>query len=257
LGLAITRDLIRLMGGEVEVSTRPGAGATFVLRLPAVPAAQDREVVQAPAAPTRGPVPRPAPDVAAAMSAAGGGGRPAARARAPAPDLTGRRILVVDDVATNRFVAALMLAPTGAEVLEADSVVAALEQLERGPVDLVLLDLHMPGTDGVEGVARLRSMPGPAGRVPVVVMTADQRAEIRHRAAAWGIDGFLVKPIDVNAALAEIGTLLDATPPPRRLEVASSTAASGTAASGTAASGTAASGTVASGMGAPAADRPA
>jgi two-component system, sensor histidine kinase len=105
----------------------------------------------------------------------------------------GRTILVVDDIATNRLVAAQLLIASGARVVEAASGPEALARLEKGGVDAVLLDLMMPGMDGIETLRRVRSMPGP--RMPVVAMTADVLAERSEALPPGLLDGFLPKPI--------------------------------------------------------------
>jgi signal transduction histidine kinase len=168
LGLTICRALARQMGGDVTlVPTPEGArGARFRLWLPALPAT-DAADKQAPAA--------------------------------GAANLRGRTVLVVDDIATNRLVAAMYLRPCEARVLEAGSGQMALEVLAEEAVDLVLLDLNMPGMDGVETLAAIRAPGGRNARVPVVAMTADATvAELPQ------MDGVLVKPLDPERLQAEL-----------------------------------------------------
>lgn len=117
----------------------------------------------------------------------------AAPPKAEVLDLTGRRILVVDDVATNRMVAAGLLRALGAETLGSASGAEALNLLAGTAVDLVLLDMAMPGLDGFETFRRLRQIPGK--RIPVVAMTAGAMPEQRREIEAAGMDGFLAKPI--------------------------------------------------------------
>jgi signal transduction histidine kinase len=167
LGLTICRALARQMGGDVTLVPTPegGRGARFRLWLPALPAADAAA---------------PAPAAAAA-------------------NLRGRTVLVVDDIATNRLVAAMYLRPSEARVLEAGSGQMALEVLAEEAVDLVLLDLNMPGMDGVETLAAIRAPGGRNARVPVVAMTADATvAELPQ------MDGVLVKPLDPERLQAEL-----------------------------------------------------
>lgn len=155
LGLAISRALARQMGGDLVLV--PGTrGSTFRLTVEA-------------------------PTIAAAP------------VRAMTADVTGRTILIVDDIATNRLVAAQLLLATGARVVEAASGAEALERLDQGDIDLVLLDMMMPGMDGQETLRRIRARPGP--RVPVVAMTADILAARRDAQGPAELDGFLPKPI--------------------------------------------------------------
>lgn len=176
LGLTICRALARQMGGDVTLIPTPAgaAGARFRLWLPAGRAAGSDDLDLS------GP--------------------------ARAGDLRGRTVLVVDDIATNRLVAAMHLRPSQARVLEAESGLMALEVLDEDTVDLVLLDLNMPGMDGVETLAAIRAMGGRNARVPVVAMTADATV-----AALPQMDGILVKPIDPEQLLAELARHLPAT----------------------------------------------
>jgi len=167
LGLAISRTLARQMGGDL-VHVACGTGAIFRLELDA---------------PVTEP---PAPEIL--------------------PDLTGRHILIVDDIATNRLVAASLLKALGAKVTEAEGGAEALGIVAEAPVDLVLLDMAMPGMDGFETFARLRAGPGRA--VPVVAMTAGAMADQRAAVLAAGLDGFVAKPLLPEALGAILGPLL-------------------------------------------------
>jgi signal transduction histidine kinase len=155
LGLAISRALAKQMGGDLILMPN-GRGATFRLTVKA-------------------------PESSAAVP------------KALATDVRGRTILIVDDIGTNRLVAAQLLLATGAKVVEAASGAEALLKLEQGHIDLVLLDMMMPEMDGQETLRRIRARPGP--RVPVVAMTADILAAQREAAGADALDGFLPKPI--------------------------------------------------------------
>ncbi|MDZ4095105.1 MAG: response regulator, partial [Paracoccaceae bacterium] len=116
----------------------------------------------------------------------------------PAPAtgwLAGKSVLVVDDVATNRMVAAAYLQSLGVRVSEAASGQAALSALKQALPDLVLLDMNMPGLDGLETLRRIRDLTGPTTRLPVIAMTADAMEEQRQHYLASGVDGYLAKPI--------------------------------------------------------------
>ncbi|MBL9051065.1 MAG: response regulator [Tabrizicola sp.] len=167
LGLAISRALAQQMGGDLVLVPTP-RGTTFRLSVEA-------------------------PEVADAAP------------KATTSDFTGRTVLVVDDIATNRLVAAQLTLAAGAQVVEAASGAEALERLERGGIDLVLLDMMMPEMDGQETLRRIRARPGP--RVPVVAMTADILAARREAQEAEPLDGFLPKPIlpeTLRAVLASV-----------------------------------------------------
>ena len=118
-----------------------------------------------------------------------------------ASDLRDCTVLVVDDIATNRLVAGQLLTAIGATVIEAGSGPEALQRLEQGGVDAVLLDLMMPGMDGAETLQHIRARHGQ--RVPVIAMTADILAVREDEALRAALDGFLPKPI-LPEALREV-----------------------------------------------------
>ncbi|MDT7835781.1 ATP-binding protein [Aquabacterium sp. OR-4] len=179
LGLEISRNLARRMGGDIAVRSQPGEGSTFTLQL-ALP-----------------PCP---PPVAEAPASAG------AAALQAAPHTGRLRLLVADDHPVNRRVMALLLERMGHEVLLAADGVQALASVQSEQPDLVFMDLHMPVRDGLETTRALRLLPPPAGQVPVVALTADAFAETRELALAAGMDHFLSKPVrpeDIEALLAQ------------------------------------------------------
>lgn len=162
LGLPITRELARRMGGNLTVDTAPNGGARFRLTICAPPCAP------AAATPTRSPSPLP----------------------------ERLRVLVVDDLATNRLVAKLYLERLGAETTEAADGAAALVALRAAPFDAVLLDMRMPEIDGAETLARIRASGAPWSGIYVIAMTADAREEDCQRALSLGFNDYLAKPID-------------------------------------------------------------
>lgn len=116
-------------------------------------------------------------------------------------------ILVVDDEPRNRVLLDAILAPEGYATVEAESGEACLRALDGGRVDLVLLDLMMPGMDGVETCRRMRADPRFA-ELPVVFVTAYGDRDARVRAKAAGGDDFLTKPADESELLARVRNLL-------------------------------------------------
>lgn len=120
---------------------------------------------------------------------------PAGGAIAP---LTGRRVLIAEDVATNQVLLKAVLAPTGAEIEVVTDGAAVLERHAQAPADLILMDLQMPGMGGITAMRRLRALGGAAGAVPVVALTAYARDADRRRAMEAGMDAYLAKPIVVT-----------------------------------------------------------
>ena len=131
----------------------------------------------------------------------------------PVPDPPGAharpslRALVVDDIATNRFVVAQLLRMLGLDTSEADSGPSAMAALSDHAFDVVLLDMNMPGMDGEATFRAIRAAPRRFARVPVIAMTADARGEQRDRCRALGLDGFVPKPVDRRILWAEIAAV--------------------------------------------------
>ncbi len=99
-------------------------------------------------------------------------------------------------------------------MIEAESGEKALEILSSTQPDLILLDLNMPGMNGLQTLKRIRAMPGPAGKIPVIAMTADALAEQRAFYLTQGIDGYLAKPINPTRIEMEIKAVMDKRGPP-------------------------------------------
>jgi signal transduction histidine kinase/ActR/RegA family two-component response regulator len=176
LGLAISRGLARAMGGDLRYERPAAGGARFRLTLHAPRLAPL-------------PAPQPAPPVQ---------GDPARR-------LHGRRILIVDDIATNRLVLRLMLRGLGAVAEEVTSGGEALAALDQGDFDAVLLDIRMPGLSGPATLEQLRA----AGHhLPVIAVSADAGMGDQSRALAQGFSDYLVKPVEVTRLEAMLSAAL-------------------------------------------------
>ncbi len=116
-----------------------------------------------------------------------------------------RKLLLVDDEPANLHVLERMLAPTGWQTRSATSGSEALALAQEEPFDLVLLDVRMPGIDGIDVLTHLRARPD---WLPVILVTASNTREERIRGAEAGADEFLEKPIDPPVLLARVRTLL-------------------------------------------------
>jgi PAS domain S-box-containing protein len=173
LGLAIVRRLVALHGGRVEASSAGrGQGAVFAVHLPLL-ADDERPVPTLPASEVR----RPRED----------GGL---------PRLDRVKALVVDDHEDSRRFVKSALTDSGADVLVADSVDAALEVLSRTFVDVLVSDIGMPGADGYDLIARVRELEREhGGRIPAVALTAYAGEEDRDRALAAGFSVHVTKPV--------------------------------------------------------------
>ena len=165
LGLAIARRLVRLMDGDLTVTSTVGKGTEFSFSVPLV--------------------------VEAVV--------PVAAAKRPGEThLTGRRVLVVDDSPTNRSIVRGMLVAEGLQVSEAEDGTAGLDALKRAqedrtPYDLAILDAQMPGLDGFGLAAAVRASPTIAGTRLLMLTSSGERGD-GQRCRDFGINGYLNKP---------------------------------------------------------------
>lgn len=134
----------------------------------------------------------------AALPADERGGKPAGTgAKSPAkagPALVGLTVLVVEDNPVNRRVAVGMLARLGHTVLTAEDGAQALDMVRSYPVDLILMDRHMPVMDGVQAARAIRALPPPVCDLPVVALTAAATADEIQECMAAGMNDFIPKP---------------------------------------------------------------
>ena len=172
LGLAICRHLVELMHGDIGVRSRPGEGSAFWFTLPLKPV----EV----------------------------------QAVAPSADretATGQRrasILVAEDVAMNRELMVRLLTRAGHEVEAVEDGAAALRAVREKRYDLVLMDVHMPVMGGLEATRAIRALNGPAGRIPILAMTAGAMADEVRECLKAGMDEHMSKPVDREVLFAAI-----------------------------------------------------
>jgi CheY-like chemotaxis protein len=171
LGLAICKQLTDLMEGEITVDSQLGRGSIFrvVLELP-LAQAQHAE-----------------PEETAADGVAG------------------LSILVAEDNVLNQAVARAILEAMGCRIDVANDGVEALEMLQRGGFDLVLMDINMPRMGGIEALSRLRAGEAGDAKLPVIALTADAMPGEDEKLLALGFDDVQPKPIQPMALITAIG----------------------------------------------------
>ena len=172
LGLAITKKLAEMMSGAVGFRSQEGQGSTFWLEIEAKPAD-----ATAPTHETLEPV------------------------------LEGLRVLVVEDNPTNRMIATKLLESLGYQVSTAADGYLGVEAAEQGDFHLILMDVQMPGIDGLEAARRIRALGGVAAQTPILALTANVLAHQRRAYLDAGMDGVVGKPISPGVLLREIARL--------------------------------------------------
>jgi CheY-like chemotaxis protein len=118
------------------------------------------------------------------------------------------RVLFVEDSEVNRRVIKEMLRAGGIEMSEAEDGRRGLEMIEANDYDLILMDLRMPGMDGITAIRHLRARDDEKARLPVIVVTADAGPRIDADCKAAGADEVLRKPVSMSALFETIGALL-------------------------------------------------
>lgn len=168
LGLALSKRIVAAMGGEMGVTSEPGAGSTFWFDVPCASvefASEDH-----------------------------------ASAPAAAPHSSGANILLAEDNPVNRRVAEAMLAKLGHRVVAVADGRAALEAWKRESFDLILMDCMMPEMDGFAAAAEIRRLESVSGgHTPIVAFTASVLEEERERSKQAGMDDVLPKPVTQTA----------------------------------------------------------
>ena len=192
LGLTISRDLLALMGGQLQLDSAAGQGSCFYFEL----AFGLPKQVGAAAAPAPG-ARAPAPAVTRLEPAQAHG------------QLAGLRVLAVDDNANNLLVLQLLLEPQGCLVTVLDNAPAAIEQLRQSPTsfDVLLLDMLMQGMDGPTAALQIRQEPGLA-HLPMVCMTANLFDEDRRRCLDAGMNAIIGKPFQTPEIIAILSPYL-------------------------------------------------
>ena len=181
LGLTITRQLVNLMGGEIQVESGYDQGSTFWFEI-ALPVLLDEPLQPPSAEPKNGTI--------------------------SGYDGERRKILVVDDRQENRMVLLDMLDPLGFEIVLAEDGLEGLEKATTNPPDLILTDLVMPVMTGFEMVKKVREMPE-IQDVPIIAISASVFDMDKEKSLNMGCQAFLSKPLEADKLFGLMADLLD------------------------------------------------
>src|SRR5580698_7546958 len=105
------------------------------------------------------------------------------------------KILFVEDDAVNRRVLKAMVEQSGATFYEAENAILGLEMIDKNSYDLILMDLRMPGMDGMTAIRKIRERGDEKAKLPIIVVTADAAPNIRENCIAGGADDLIMKPV--------------------------------------------------------------
>lgn len=118
------------------------------------------------------------------------------------------KLLFVEDDPMNRRVVKDMLDVAGAEMAEAADAEAGLRAIDSENFDVILMDLRMPGMDGITAIQHIRARPDAKAQLPVIVVTADTAPDLRQRCLAAGANEVLFKPVAMDSLFDAIGRSL-------------------------------------------------
>lgn len=192
LGLTISRHLVELMDGTISLESPPPGqqtGTLFTVVLPFIPAPANTSM---------------------AISAP------------PQSEYFDGRVLIAEDNPVNQKVLAYQLGALGLETIIVATGRDAIEQASSNQWDLILMDWQMPGMDGFEATRKIRALPGDAGKVPIIALSAQSSEDFRQQCLDAGMNDYLTKPYEEAALISLLSNWLPKsskhTPPPLDLE---------------------------------------
>ncbi|WP_299980973.1 response regulator [Desulfobacula sp.] len=187
LGLAICKRLTEAMGGQISVISKKGVGSTFIINLKNVKTSSDEVVI-----------------VEEQRSTSENG----------SPYFEKKRILIVDDNESNRFMLKELLSKFNQDVLEAYNGNEALLMVRENTPDIIIMDIRMPVMDGNQATKVLKSDPN-TKHIPIIAFTGDMVAKTKTGALKKGYDGYLTKPVKIQELTNELSKYIRVATPDR------------------------------------------
>ncbi|MBA2404959.1 MAG: HAMP domain-containing protein [Bdellovibrionales bacterium] len=184
LGLTISRQIARLLGGTIEVESSPGTGSTFILTLPTKYQGTEGIVVNSEEHTYIPLLPANA-------------------------NFSGKKVLVIDDDMRNIFAITVILERRGMSVIYAENGLLGIEKLKANPdVDMILMDIMMPEMGGIEATQEIRKLE-PFKELPIITLTAKAMKGDREKCLEAGASDYITKPVDTDNLLALMFKWLD------------------------------------------------
>ena len=198
LGMAITKSIVDMMGGTIDVNTASGEGTEFIIRL-SFRLQSGKNIPSGDGAGDEVDSPKVSDGVSVGKS------------QTKQIDFSKLRVLLVEDMMVNREIATMLLTNLGFTIETAENGKEAVDKVSSADVgyyDLVLMDIQMPVMDGYEAAAAIRALPGEEAQVPIIAMTANAFSEDVKKAHDAGMNAHIAKPIDVNVVTNTITEVL-------------------------------------------------